>query len=286
MPVRLQPGRTTRIMASSILEGPGDCLTDILPNRRHKRMQRIGLLCLVGIPTIIVVVGLLQQGRPRATTPPPADGEPGRWVYIDGAENTRDLGGYRTKDGRTVRRGLVYRSGTLSHVTRAGCETFHDLGIVTVVDFRNRLSALPLYNGDVLGIHLAARVYGIPMSFKAQDPWEEFYLAGFRDHQDAFRRTFELLAREDRLPLLFHCRDGTDRTGTVAALLLALLGVDRETIIAEFRLSEQVGKPGSLDAMRRLLNEVENRGGIERFLADAGIAPEIQQRIRELLLTQ
>ena len=257
-----------------------------IPPKRRRIARRVVLLCAAGIPASIVIVGLLQQGRPREATPPPKDAEPGRWVGIEGAENTRDLGGYATRDGRTVRRGMVYRSGTLSHVTDEGCRTFRELKVATVVDFRNRLSALPLYNGDVLGIHLVARVYGIPMSFKAQDPWQEFYVAGFRDHHDAFRRTFELLAQKDRLPLLFHCRDGADRTGVMAALLLTLLGVDRETVLAEFRLSEQVGNPGSLDAMRRLLDEVEESGGIEQFLAAAGITPETQQRIRELLLTQ
>ncbi len=263
----------------------GDRLTDV-PKKPRRKILRIALVSLLGVLAAIIIPGILQQGRPRPATPPPSNAEPGRWVWIDGAENTRDIGGYKTRDGQTVRRGVVYRSGTLSHVTDEGCKTFRDLGIVTVIDFRNRLSPLPLYNGDVLGIHRAAKVYGFPCSFKAQEPWQEFYVRGFRDNADSFRRAFEVLAQPDRLPLLYHCRDGSDRAGVMTALLLTLLGVDRETVIADFRLSEQIGNPGSLDAMRRFLDEIEIRGGIGPFLDSAGVPPAVQSRVREQLLTR
>lgn len=254
-------------------------------DRRRRRIRRLVVLALaLGIPVGVVGVGLLKQGRPYDAVRPPVDGEPGRWVWLEGADNTRDIGGYRTREGRTVRKGVVYRSGTLSHVTDAGCESFGKLGVVTVIDFRNRLSPLPLYNGDVLGIHRAARVYGCPMSFPGGEPWQEFYVRGVRENAESYREAFELLAEPGRLPLLYHCRAGADRTGVMTALLLTLLGVDRETVLAEFRLSEQVDRPGSLDAMVRLLDEVEAKGGIVQFLADLGVTPAVQERIRAALL--
>lgn len=251
---------------------------------RRRRTRWIVLFCTAGIALLVLAVGVLQQGTPYDAKRPPTDAEPGRWVWLEGAENTRDIGGYKTLDGRVVRRGLVYRSGTLSHVTDAGCKAFRDLGVVAVIDFRSRLSPLPLFNGDVLGIQRAATVYGCPVSLTHQQRWQDEYLCGFRDNVDSFRRAFELLANRDNLPLMYHCQIGVERTGIMTALLLMLLGVDRETVLADFRLCEKIDLAGNLLAMNRLLDEVEARGGIERFLAEAGISPAVQTQIRDLLL--
>jgi len=260
--------------------------TEIGSPSRRRWVRWVVLLCLVDIPVIVVGVGLLMQGGAVEVTPPPADGEPGRWVWIEGAENTRDVGGYRTQDGRSVRRGCVYRSANLSHVTGAGCQAFRELKVATVVDFRNRMTALPLYGGDVYGIYQAAKVIGIPISFRKKGPWQEYYVRGVHDNADAFRQVFELIAQPDRLPLMYHCNAGTDRTGVMTALLLTLLGVDRDTVIADFRLSEKVGHTGSLGAMERLPGEIDAAGGIENFLANLGVPNTIQMQICDQLLTQ
>lgn len=252
--------------------------------KRRQRLRWIVLACLVGAAVIVVGVGLLEQGGYVQATPPPADAEPGRWVWIEGAENTRDIGGYKTQDGRHVKRGLIYRTANLSHVTEAGCETFRKLNVATVVDFRHRLTALPLYGGDVWGIHRVAKVYGLPVSFRKEGPWQEYYVRGVRDNADAFRRTFELIAQQERLPLMYHCNVGTDRTGVMTALLLTLLGVDRDTVLADFRLSEKVGHSGNLGAMERLLDEIDKAGGIEPFLNELGVPKEVQHRIREQMI--
>lgn len=252
--------------------------------RGRRRGLWVALVAVVGIPAVVVGIGLIRQGRPVTVMPPPSDAEPGRWVFVDGAQNTRDIGGYAASEGRRVRRGTVYRSGTLSHVTPAGCETFSDLGVATVVDYRNRLSPLPLYNGDVLCIHQSARVLGFPVSFRNEGPHAGRYLQGLEENASAYRKTFELLADADRLPLMYHCAAGTDRTGVMTALLLTLLGVGRETVVADFLLSEQVGSPGNLEALEQLLDEVEASGGIEAFLTRLDVTPQTQQRVRENLL--
>ena len=261
---------TNRIPLYGPIEYPGGLNeTDRMTNKNTRFIRRtrwLLVLLLLGIPTFVVGLGLYRQGRPVAVTPPPADAEPGRWIFIDGAQNTRDIGGYRARDGRTVRRNQVYRSGTLSHVTSEGCDTFCTLGVINVVDFRNRLSPLPLYNGDVFCIHQTAKVHGFPVSFRNQGPRAGRYLQGLRDNADAFRDTFVLLADPNHLPLMYHCAAGTDRTGVMTALLLTLLGVDRQAVIADFRLSAQVGTPGNLEAMEALLSEIDTAGGIGSFL--------------------
>ena len=60
----------------------------------------------------------------------------GRELAIDGAFNLRDLGGLRTRDGRQVARGMVYRAGDLGRLSRVGAERLRGLGLATVVDLR------------------------------------------------------------------------------------------------------------------------------------------------------
>jgi hypothetical protein len=250
----------------------------------RKKPSKRGLLL---IAPIVVVTGILAWGAvprgPLVITPPPADAEPGRWVHLPGAANTRDAGGYPTADGRTVRRGAIYRSGKLSRLSAAGAAAYRELGVTTVIDLCNRLTPWPLFGGDGWSVHFASSVRGCPMSFSSEVPRAEFYTCGVRDNAAAFRSAFNLLAEPANYPILYHCRAGTDRTGVLSALVLSLLGVERDTIIADFRLSEQVNLPGRLEAMEALLDHIEQAGGIERYLADLGVTAEMQQRIRAAL---
>lgn len=243
---------------------------------------------LIASPVVVVMVvialGSIPNG-PLVITPPPPGAEPGRWVHLEGAANTRDAGGYAARDGRFVKRGIVYRSGKLNRLSSAGAVAFRELGVNTVIDFCNRLTPWPLFGGDVWSVQLASSVHGCPISFRKDGvPGEEFYVRGVQDSADSYREAFELLADADNYPVLYHCAAGTDRTGVMSALLLELLGVDRASIIADFRLSEQVDRPGNLLAMQRLLDEITAQGGIEKCLENIGVTSETQQRIRELLL--
>ena len=55
---------------------------------------------------------------------------------ISGALNFRDIGGIPTTDGRTVNRGLFYRSGELNTLTAADFETLAPLHIKYIFDLR------------------------------------------------------------------------------------------------------------------------------------------------------
>lgn len=52
-----------------------------------------------------------------------------------------------------------------------------------------------------------------------------------------YRKLFSLLQNEENIPLMFHCSAGKDRTGMAAALVLSSLGVDEETILDDYLLS-------------------------------------------------
>jgi protein-tyrosine phosphatase len=245
---------------------------------------RLALMaCPVVIIAIVLAIGSIPRG-PLVITPPPEAAEPGRWIHIEGAANTRDAGGYPTRDGRFVKRGMIYRSAKLNRLTSAGADAWRDLGVETVIDFCNRLTPWPFFGGDVWSVQLASFVHGCPMSFCKDGPTDEFYIRGVRENAGSYREAFELLTDAENYPVLYHCAQGSDRTGVMSALLLSLLGVDRETIIADFRLSEEVDLPGSLPAMNALLDSIDERGGIEAYLASIGLEGGMQERVRTLLL--
>ena len=168
-----------------------------------------------------------------------------------GAPNFRDLGGYPAAGGKTVAWGKVFRSDDLQGLTRPDLDLMNTLGIRTVVDFRDqqevsrhpdRLPAsaansvnIPIEAGKLMlgvadGNLTARKTAGIMLSV---------YRALAHDFQPAFREFFALLACPENLPLLFHCTAGKDRTGFAAALFLSALGVDRETVLDDYMLSNE-----------------------------------------------
>lgn len=247
-------------------------------------LQRCGI-AIGGLAAVVMAgCGVFQGGDSSKTIMPAAAAEPGRWVIIEGANNTRDIGGYATQDGRRVRWNAVYRSGELTALTPTGCGDFEGLGIRTVVDFRNRLAPSPLFGGDAACVYEATQAYVFPVTADDPPPGESVYVQTVRDCSDSYRRTFELLADDDNLPLMYHCAAGKDRTGIMTALLLTLLGVDRETVMADFALSDEVGATTKPQAMTDLLDEVDRQGGIESYLAGIGVTTRTQAVIREILL--
>ena len=169
---------------------------------------------------------------------------------IEGAVNLRDLGGYRTREGRAVRSGRVYRSGMMHTIAPAGLRALRDtLGVRTVVDLRNaqELDAdgcSPFHDygitwrnvpigGDTVMTPEERRERYEAVS-RGDVDWSDSYIQMSGRASAAFRTFFELAADASYAPLVFHCSGGRDRTGVAAALLLSSLGVDDETIARDY----------------------------------------------------
>ncbi|MFJ9947289.1 tyrosine-protein phosphatase [Kitasatospora sp. NPDC091207] len=170
-----------------------------------------------------------------------------RHIAFDSLHNFRDLGGYRTSDGRSVHWRLLYRSDSLGKLSSpADLTVFRDLGIGTVIDLRYpwEIAAkgrIPVLDGVAYhNLSIEHRPYDQAEIDPDVDPWR--YLADrfaevTEDGVVEIRRVLELIATADR-PLVFHCASGKDRTGLIAALVLALLGVPEADIAADFALTE------------------------------------------------
>lgn len=175
-----------------------------------------------------------------------------RHIRLDGDSNFRDLGGYRTTNGRFVKWGLLYRSGNLSKLTDADLVKLETLNIQTVVDFRSgnevgKLGqdrhlngaqgvALPISPGKLTNMLREALQNGAFSSI-TPDMMVQLYRGFVRDCAEQYSELIQLVADPTKRPLNLHCTHGKDRTGMGAAIILSILGVPWETITHDYLLS-------------------------------------------------
>jgi hypothetical protein len=247
---------------------------------------------------------------------------------LAGAYNFRDLGGYATADGRATRWGTLFRSDTLHELTTGDVELLDELGLVTILDLRTRVEVETTGRGPLAATSVVYRHLSVlpetgsdrpgdgesdGESVAAPDPagddLAERYLWYLDGGRTALAGAITLLAEPDRLPAVFHCAAGKDRTGVLAALVLDLLGVRREVIVADYVLTaermplimERYAKdpafaerlartPASrfavvADTMERFLDGLDLRfGGARGWALHAGVPAATLDRLAGLLV--
>lgn len=170
-------------------------------------------------------------------------GHPARHIPLEGAVNFRDLGGYRTASGRTIRWRTFFRADDLSRLTRTDRDAVRRLGIATVVDLRSRSEVerdrFPVDEIPV-AFHHVPLVAALP-AFEDFRRGPEFFAAHYLDiaHRagDQIARALEIVADPKAHPVIVHCAAGKDRTGVLVAVVLALLGVEDRHIAEDYALS-------------------------------------------------
>lgn len=169
-----------------------------------------------------------------------------REIKLEGAVNFRDLGGYQTKEGKTVKWNKLYRSAALNQLTANDLNKLNQLSLQTVVDFRGpyevkiapdkipataKRVSLPAGSEKIGDSNYLKQMM---LSMKNDSGLIRFYtdLAPFHDR---YQPMFEaLLGLNKDSSLLFHCSAGKDRTGIAAALILYALGADEKVIIEDY----------------------------------------------------
>ena len=169
-----------------------------------------------------------------------------RVLPLEQGSNFRDIGGYSTADGRTVRFGLAFRSGAMPLLTEADYALLEQLDIGAVVDLRSleerNVAADEL--DDRTGALFLSNDYLIAplMADLGRGGGENMYAGMESLLRPQFRAIFNrLLAGEGAV--VYHCSAGQDRTGMAIALIYDLLAVDRETIVADYHLSTALRRP-------------------------------------------
>jgi protein-tyrosine phosphatase len=175
-----------------------------------------------------------------------------RILNLEGGCNFRDLGGYRTREGRRLQRGRVFRTGVLSYFTPSDNEQLSQLGVRIICDLRRteEREHEPTRWPDANTRHLIWEDGSAPPTIRsvAANHSHPYTAAGMKAAMiDLYRALpawmaprlrgfFSHIAQGD-LPILVHCAAGKDRTGIAIALLLAALDVPHETIVEDYLLT-------------------------------------------------
>jgi len=171
-----------------------------------------------------------------------------RLLPVTGALNFRDLGGYRTRDGHTVKWGKVYRSSMLAQLSDDDYRMLTPLHIGTITDLRaNEERARDVTDWKAGEVTRIETDYSMDYSQfrslmkdinadKARAMFTAMYPDILQQQTDNFRTMFQQLLHNDDA-LLFHCSAGKDRTGMAALLVLTALDVPQETIMQDYLLS-------------------------------------------------
>lgn len=215
---------------------------------------------------------------------------------VKGIVNARDLGGYAVQDGRIVREGKLLRAAHLADASDSDIRYLEQLPVTAVIDFRKEQEKVGKVDREVPG----ARYTSLPVdpsgnamatateeekekvsgkkkfdvkkiivfaafNKKAQTIARELYptLLFQPECQQQFARFFRLVLETENGAVLFHCTQGKDRTGIASALLLAALGADRETIVADFDATNRVYEKD----VRKFSRRVRFWGGKEEEVA-------------------
>ena len=170
-----------------------------------------------------------------------------RLLPMDGAHNTRELGGYKTTDGKSIKWGMLYRSDKLSDISKTDQKYLQTLGIKKIVDFRSEEEKTE--DPDIIPegidyIEMPISVDGAMRSkieavLKGETDKEvkSFLVDANREFVTSYTDVYENFLRgliDEDAPTLFHCTAGKDRAGFAAAITLIALGVSRETVIKDY----------------------------------------------------
>ena len=158
-----------------------------------------------------------------------------RFINLDGASNVRDIGGWKTEDGKTIKQGLLYRGGEIDGgknkghpdfcLTEKGIEQLLALGIETDFDLRSEENKASEYS--ILGS-------GVHREFYNAKHYQSVFNASYKPF---LRKQFSDLANPDAYPVYLHCTHGVDRAGTMSLLIEALLGLSKDNLVRDYELS-------------------------------------------------
>ena len=241
--------------------------------------------------------GLDVKGKGSATSRFVTEDVPPRLIRVPGVPNLRDLGGWKTADGRRVRQGLLYRSANLcenaaeckerpprTRMTPATCHYMTNaLGIRTELDLRSPkecegLVVSPL-GPSVRRVEISSGCYG--------------QMTGDSE-KAACLKCLRLILDEKSLPLLFHCSGGRDRTGTLAFIVNGLLGVSPDDLARDWDATalwdnehDWFNRNNSYAALLAVMEKYPGKTlneRIEAYVKSIGFGDAEITRLRELLL--
>lgn len=172
-----------------------------------------------------------------------------RLLPLEGGRNFRDFGGYAAAGDKSVKWGKIYRSGVMANLTPTDMTYLSSLGIAIVCDLRSpeertnepsKLSgsdAIKTLVHDYAMTSSLSRLMVAKSRAEAVDAFADAYIQFATILSPHYKDMFQNLL-ENTGPLAVNCTAGKDRTGVAGAFILSVLGVDRDTIVADYALSQ------------------------------------------------
>lgn len=220
-------------------------------------MQNVSTRLNKVVSTAVIALGVWALSNPALSSQLEYDRE----IHLKGTTNTRDIGGYTTSDLRTIRPGQIIRSENLSRLTEADFQKLEEIGVKTVIDLRTdkeHEKKPTVWLGDN-----PPQFYHFPVG-DANDAWfkaqrslikrnkfsardsQELMVDGYRtiaeEGVSSYEQVMKVVLDQSNWPVLIHCNAGKDRAGIATTLILEAVGVDRETIMEEYLLTNEIGR--------------------------------------------
>jgi protein-tyrosine phosphatase len=245
-----------------------------------------------------------------------ADAHP-RNLGFSATYNFRDVGGYPGLDGRTVRWRRLFRSDALHRLGDADAAAFAELGARTVIDLRRPFEIekygrlTERYGLDYRNVvlrHVDWEKVEHPADVVHERWLADRYLNFAEDGWEGLLGALQVIADPQSAPVIVHCMAGKDRTGTVCALTLALLGVSDQDITADYALTTSAMEPltryllaknpeavrgnehmfdSPEGAMRLFLDDLRAlHGSVENYVRQIGLSDAEIAAMRSHLLTR
>ena len=170
-----------------------------------------------------------------------------RKLSMDGSYNTRELGGYKTTDGKSVKWGVLFRSDKLSDISLEDQKYLKNLGIQRIVDFRSKTEKtedpdkipdgmtyieMPIEVDGAMRTKIEAILKG-EINRNVKDFLIEANEEFIKNYSHIYSKFLKDLAKEQK-PTMFHCTAGKDRAGFAAAITLIAIGVSKEDAINDY----------------------------------------------------
>ena len=189
------------------------------------------------------------------------ESETPRNLAIDGLTNVRDVGGYKIGNNKRTNQGLIYRSSRLNEnettdllITQTGIkEMLSTLKIKSELDIRQ---VADNENGGITESPLGTTVnyYSVPMKSGGNC---------ILLNKDVLKDAFAILGNANNYPIVIHCSIGTDRTGMLAFLINALLGVSEEDLYRVYLFSNfgDIGRSRNASIIKDYLTILNKEAG-------------------------
>lgn len=223
---------------------------------------------------------------------------------LEGAENTRELGGYPTKTGKCTNFHVYIRSSKLTDLTKKDNEFLKEYGVTDIIDLRGSTSIQKTfvsddnYNPEYFKFHYIPLSNTKVESYIRENEFSKDFNFGIGygyilENKEKIKEVFDVLASA-KGAVLYHCTAGKDRTGIVSALILGLCGVKDEDIIANYLVtsiyissakymstySENMKRSDAL-FISTFINELRSKyGSFESYLLSCDISKENLEKIK------